>query len=227
MENTNEMRNYPNIYGALIKFQSICPIIKTSAEVEVQTLKGGKYKFKYAELSEMIRATQEARKEANIGYYQTIDEEKSLLITYLVATDGSSIRSSIPFPDYIQKAAGARSATSQEIGSQVSYFKRYGLALALGLVSDEDDDANLADGNNMARKPAQSKPTTPLTLLQIKKILSEEGVKADGEALEFLAGIGVEIQDFNLSELELKNILTKLLIHKNESKNKQNNQTAL
>lgn len=172
------------------------------------------FKSKYSSLPAVLQAIRGVASKHGLSLVQLIDDGK--LITKVSHTTGGEIVSNIALP---------QGGTMQALGSAITYARRYSLTALFGICGDEDDDGNQA--STVKAKPAQAKPTTPSTLLQIKKILSEEGVKADGEALEFLAGIGVEIQNFNLSEPQLKNILTKLLIYKNEGKNKQNNQATL
>jgi len=51
--------------------------------------------------------------------------------------------------------------TAQGAGSAITYGRRYALAAALGLASDEDDDGNGAEGNDKKPlKPPKQQPTT-------------------------------------------------------------------
>jgi len=61
-------------------------------------------------------------------------------------------------------------ATAQGVGSAITYARRYAFASLLGMVADEDDDGNGAEGNGKAAKPAAK------TTGSIKERLADAGI---------------------------------------------------
>lgn len=49
----------------------------------------------------------------------------------------------------------------QDLGSEITYFKRYALAALCGVVSDKDDDGNFADKAEAERKSQEKKEDKP------------------------------------------------------------------
>ena len=81
-----------------------------------------------------------------------------------------SVQSSVPLPTNLN---------AQQIGSAITYFRRYTLTSLLSLEIDEDDDGNKASGNNS--KPTQSDE---------KPVLNEGSELA--KALIYVKGKGLE-----------------------------------
>jgi len=75
--------------------------------------------------------------------------------TVLLHQDGGWIAS--------ECSALARDGSPQAVGSVITYLRRYGLAAMVGVVADEDDDANAgqSDKPQRTRKPAEPKPPEP------------------------------------------------------------------
>ncbi len=135
------------IAKAFNKFQNSLPEVKLDATVKVQTKKGGSYDFKYATLANIIKTALPVLVKNGLSFSQTF--ENGSLCTTLYHISGEKIKSSIPLD--------LSNATMQEIGSRISYLKRYSLSALLGIVAEEDDDANIADGNAyQTQRPEQS-----------------------------------------------------------------------
>ena len=163
-------------YPALLEAQKSFPPIKKDKEVEVTTRGGGKYKFKYATFDLIIGEIVPKLRDQGITFTQTIEMDRSLsvklsegsktsefeivtcsVITRLIHISGQWQQTAVP----IQISA---KDTAQEIGSKIMYGKRYGFCGALGLVADDDNDANVADGNDVAvisDKPQNKQPAKP------------------------------------------------------------------
>lgn len=120
---------------------------KLDSEAEVKTNKGYTYKYKYASLGECMRVVKEACTPLGIGVYFDINND--CVVT--VITDGSEIKVSSPVPAKLD-------GLPQSNGSEITYAKRYSLSAAFGLVSEEDDDAQMAQSQSKATK--QEKPVT-------------------------------------------------------------------
>ena len=167
------------ISKALKGFQSDLPEVKMDAEVTVQTRTGGSYKFKYATLANIIKTVLPRLNEFGLSFSQTFDE--SCVVTTLHHESGEHITSKVP--------CDFSNGTMQEIGSRISYLKRYGLSAMLGIVGEEDDDANIADGNEYKKSQPkkQAKTDGEITEPQKKKLwamMKSKGMN-DKEAAAF------------------------------------------
>lgn len=126
------------IAKALCDFQSEMPILTLDREVEVNTKGGGRYKFKYATFKNIVETVKPLMKKYRLSFTQIVEPDGAVT-TILMHESG----------EYLQSTLLIRGEqTPQGIGSAITYAKRYSLAAMLGLVADEDDDANIAQGNN-------------------------------------------------------------------------------
>lgn len=129
---------------ALAKAQgAFLPIEKTkSAKVRMKA--GGEYEFDYADLHSVLMAVTPALTANGLALMQDAEAGQGAAVkvsTMLIHSSGEWIQSapvSVP-------VEGTR---PQEIGGAISYARRYALASLLSVAStDEDDDANAAEGN--------------------------------------------------------------------------------
>lgn len=146
-----------NIYTALSDFQKEVKAVPLTKEVSVTTKTGGSYKFRYAPLPQIIETIQPVMEKTGLSFTQTISKDE--IVTSICHKSGEAITSNIPFPMPKTKtdSKGEVPLTAQEVGSWITYLRRYGLVTALGLVAEEDDDANVASGNQFAAKPYAKK----------------------------------------------------------------------
>jgi len=96
---------------------------------------------------------------------QTI--ENGVLHTRLLHTSGQWIASEHPLP---------MSGRPQEIGSALTYARRYSLSALIGIAADEDDDANAAE--KRAAKNGNGKPPDKLSEDAISEL--HEAIYAGG-----------------------------------------------
>lgn len=139
-----------DIAAALSALQGSIKQPKLNKEVEVKTKTGGKYKFKYADLSACAEAAAPALKENGLAVSQIICNWT--LITLLTHKSGQWIKSELPI-------SLNQGADYQALGSAITYIKRYSYCAILGIVADADDDANAACGNEATFK-GQSNTST-------------------------------------------------------------------
>ncbi len=134
------------IAAALAKAQSVISNPEKNREVTVKGVtKTGKefnYTFKYTTLDRIIETVRKPLTDNGLWFTQTLenaDGGRYNLVTALWHESGQSIRSETPLL--------VDGATNQAFGSALTYMRRYALAAMPGIASDEDDDANQADGN--------------------------------------------------------------------------------
>jgi len=95
------------------------------------------FKSRYADLAAIINAARKPLSTNGLAFVQTIGE--GVLHTRLLHTSGQWIASEHPLP---------MSGKPQEIGSALTYARRYSLSALIGIAADEDDDANATSGSN-------------------------------------------------------------------------------
>jgi len=105
------------------------------------------FKSKYADLAAIFDAARKPLSANGLAIVQTIGD--GVLHTRLLHTSGQWIASEHPLP---------MSGKPQEIGSALTYARRYSLSALIGIAADEDDDANAAEKVHRAN----GKPTGEL-----------------------------------------------------------------
>jgi len=95
------------------------------------------FKTKYADLAAVLNAARKPLSANGLAIVQTIGD--GILHTRLLHTSGQWIASEHPLP---------MSGKPQEIGSALTYARRYSLSALIGIAADEDDDANVANRSN-------------------------------------------------------------------------------
>ena len=102
------------------------------------------FKTKYADLAAVLNAARKPLSANGLAIVQTIGD--GVLHTRLLHTSGQWIASEHPLP---------MSGRPQEIGSALTYARRYSLSALIGIAADEDDDATGAEKAHRANgKPA-------------------------------------------------------------------------
>lgn len=130
------------ISKALLKFQSIVHPIPLNSSVSVITKKGGKYNFKYATLRHIIDTIKPSLNECGLSFSHLIETDGTV-VTFLFHNSGEYLSSSL--------LINTEETTAQAIGSCITYAKRYTLTAILGIIAEDDDDGNGADGNQFSK----------------------------------------------------------------------------
>lgn len=131
--------------AALAAAQGEFGALERTRTVEVKTDKG-KYSFAYAPLDEVFSAVRPALAKHGLALTQVLyGNDVPRLRTLLVhAESGEWIASDLSLP--------GRPGKAQELGSMITYLRRYSAVALLGIASEEDDDGNAADGNHVGRR---------------------------------------------------------------------------
>lgn len=133
---TVDSTNNGSLAEALAKAQAEFGTISRSKTVLVRMKSGGQYKFSYAPLEAILRATMPALNKYGFGLVQAIENDS--VVTHLHHAAGSySNTVKIMVVD----------SGPQAYGSAITYARRYGVTLLLGVCADDDDDGNAAEGN--------------------------------------------------------------------------------
>ena len=116
--------------------------VKRSAE------KGGghSHSYRYADLAEIIEHVRPVLAKHKLAVVQlTLAEQRNLLVTRLIHESGQYLESTYPLPSGV---------IAQEMGSAITYARRYSLCAILGIAADEDDDGAKAGNTEEAHEKA-------------------------------------------------------------------------
>jgi len=130
---------------ALCQFQQKCHTVEFDSKVKVSSSGGHEYSFKYASYPRIIGAIRPLLSECKLSFSQLAEPDGSVT-TLLIHESGEYLKSTLLIPSMHKNP--------QQIGSAISYARRYGLSAILGLATDEDDDGNAASGNKIEGKAA-------------------------------------------------------------------------
>lgn len=141
MAEENQVNPKNEINEAFAKAQKTFkqPTLNRMAEVK----KDGKllYTTHYADLNECIECVRAPLTEQGLSFTQGTEFRNGWILALVVRhASGETLESIMPI-----KLEGL---TFQQIGSQLTYLKRYQFAAFFGLAADFDDDGNGAEGNN-------------------------------------------------------------------------------
>ena len=143
----NKSENIGQLAGAFAKAKKSFPAIPRDKEVSVKMRSGGTYKFSYAPLESILRATDKQLAENGLVISQT--EHESAVHSCLMHESGEWISNTVKII--------FGNGNAQEYGSALTYARRYGVTLLLGISADDDDDANSALGNEVTEIPKAKK----------------------------------------------------------------------
>ena len=120
------------LYSALSKAQAEFPVIKKNARADA-----GKFGYGYVTLDAIVEAVKPAMGKHGLGFYQEIMIKPiGGILTVVFHESGQEIRVFCPFV--------GNYSTMQQMGSFITYARRYGLQTALGIFAEEDDDGKSA-----------------------------------------------------------------------------------
>ena len=161
---------------AMLGFQADCPIIVRTKKVDFASKSGGRTKYDYAPLDEIVHIIKPHLKNWGLAYSfnvkQSTQNGLAELITIITHSSGHSERYSHFFDPLHDDS---RMNKSQRLKSALSYAKRAGLESALGLITQgEDDDA----------KRSVDIPVTQEQIDEIKKLIDKTCTK-ESEVLKF------------------------------------------
>lgn len=165
------------------------------------------FKSKYADLASVWNACREPLAEQGLAVTQTMDFSgtRQVLVTTLGHSSGQWMRSLMALPE---------TSKPQEVGSMLSYFRRYSLASMVGVYQD-DDDAESAQ--KVHREPAKEAPTGP-------KITQAQCAELDDWFTEFpdaKKGICEKFELTSVYDLQAKDFSYVVSVLERRKKNKE------
>lgn len=125
-----------DIYSALHHAREEFPTITKDREAG-----GGRKVYKYADLTTILDAVTPVLTAQGLALFQrvAVEEGRAELETRLVLMGDTPefLVSQIPLPE---------NPTSQELGSAITYARRYAIVCLLGITTEDDDDGAVASG---------------------------------------------------------------------------------
>lgn len=142
------------IAAALAKAQLAYKKLTKSRTAVVPTKAGGKYSYNYADLSDVVECAREALAANQIAWIQSEQAymDTAGIATFLLHASGQGLES------WTRLVGDLMTSGPQAHGSALTYTRRYGLCLALGIVAEEDDDAQAAQGVAGGKAAPQKAP---------------------------------------------------------------------
>lgn len=111
------------------------------------------FKSKYADINIVLDMIKPILNKEGILFMQPLSNvDGKPAITTILRHEDECIEYTIIFPDLPKPAEGKKSNQFQEMGSAITYYRRYALISILGLEST-DDDANSAPNTPQHEKP--------------------------------------------------------------------------
>lgn len=123
-----QQKSLINIFKALANFQQECPVIHKGTNG---------YGYTYADLPQILEVINPLLKKHGLGFTQLLTED-GLLTVIFHAESGECIEGTCPIPTTTLKGMN----DYQSFGSGITYYRRYALSSALGIVTDKDTDAS-------------------------------------------------------------------------------------
>lgn len=163
----------------LSKFRQQVKAPAKKGKVDFQT-KGGRKKYDYVLLDDLIKSIDDGVKGTGISWSQEVETIKSgVRVRTLINADNGY--------QYVSPWLTLQSSTNpQDIGSAITYARRYSLGTTFGINSEADDDgekANESTNKSNAQSTTNRKPTKPLAneavRNELKKLIEQVSQKSN------------------------------------------------
>lgn len=164
------------LVAALIEAKKKFTTVAKTKTAKVQTKTGGEYQYQYADLADIVTMCDPPLLESGLVIFQepTIEYGKETYVNVV-----SELRHVSDEWRSVEVRLICLNTTAQGIGSAITYARRYGIGPLLGIVTEKDDDGQVADARPQARaeQPATGKRTADL-----KAKLAAKTARAEPEA---------------------------------------------
>lgn len=127
-----------NLATALVAFQAEMPTVNKGKKASVPTKSGGSYTYTYADLADVTAAGVPVLGRHGLSFTsrpRRCDNGDYELEGVLMHVSGETSTGSLPL----------HGRTPQELGSALTYARRYLFGCLTGIVTDDDDDAQAAN----------------------------------------------------------------------------------
>jgi hypothetical protein len=190
------MTKHETLAAALAAFQASLPAVHKGAKGQVP----GKRDYKYADLADMSATVLPALAAQGLSWMTlpTMNDHSQFVLRYeLLHESGQSRTGEYPLP----------TGTAWEVGSAISYGRRYCLSAVTGVAADEDDDGAMANGAGPARQrpqPVPAQDTADAARLELAALADSISIPRPVVAAEYAARMKTPLGD----ETDVKRIRT-------------------
>lgn len=161
---TVERETLDELAEALAKFQGEMPTVTKSKTAKVKTNTGADYSYTYADLADVTEAC--APILAKHGLAFSCQPGRDGLVGMLLHASGQRLTGILPITG----------VTPQQVGSSLTYGRRYLFGCLTGVVTDDDDDGRVAEPQR--RKAPERRP--PVAPPPPDRLATEEHPAPDG-----------------------------------------------
>lgn len=131
-------------YAAMSVFQGCVQMAHKSASASFRTKNGGQMGYSFASLDDVIKVARPALQKSGLSYTFKVKQDASLVTVNCTISHGDGHSESCTLSSPLD-ASGQKNAL-QQIGSTISYLRRYTLCSALGIATSDDlDDGHMYD----------------------------------------------------------------------------------
>lgn len=154
------------IAKALAAFQDEMPVVPKNKKATVPTKAGGSYSYTYADLADVTSVAMPLMSKHGLSFSSCPrrTDHGYELVGLLLHTSGETLNGSLPI----------HGNQAQEIGSSLTYLRRYLLGCMTGLVTDDDDDGTAAQPARRTEPKITQKTRGQMFALFAQKGVSEE-----------------------------------------------------
>lgn len=141
------MADHKSLAEALVAFQSEMPKVHKGKTATVPTKAGGQYKYTYADLADVQAVAVPLLVSHGLSFTskpRRTEQGDYELVGMLRHTSGEADEGCLPI----------HGRTPQEVGSSLTYGRRYLLGCLTGIVTDDDDDAQTGNTPERTRRDA-------------------------------------------------------------------------
>jgi hypothetical protein len=126
-----------NLGAALAAFQGELPTVKKTKTARVKLKTGGEFVYKYADLADVSTTVLPLLGKHGLSFSTrpTVSGDRFVLAYTLLHESGEFVSGEYPLPLH---------GSAQELGSAISYARRYALCSVVGVAAEEDDDGQVA-----------------------------------------------------------------------------------
>ena len=172
-----------NLASALAAFQAELPAVKKTKTAVVKTKTGGEYRYAYADLADVSAAVLPLLGKHGLSFSTRpmLSNDRFVLAYTLLHQSGDFLAGEYPLP---------ASGSAQELGSAITYARRYALCSIVGVAAEEDDDGVAATTRtDVAERQADWDPVEQDVLVtgwsaEIEDAPDESALKEIGRKLQ-------------------------------------------
>jgi hypothetical protein len=128
---------------ALARAKKKFTAVAKTKEAKVPTKNGGEYRYQYADLADIVNMSDPPLLDEELVVFQDPKVEQRKDGWFVTVT--SELRHSSDEWRSVEVMLPCLNPSAQGIGSTITYARRYGIGPLLGIVTEKDDDAQVAD----------------------------------------------------------------------------------